>query len=104
LQYKTPFGARLFLRQGRPLFLPSTCIAIRLALRHHVRRGKSHGKEKHMSKSWNPNQGFPSPEQVERMVAADSGASKGLENRGRHSPSADLYDAAHCRNPVMTDM
>ncbi|MGN0842910.1 MAG: hypothetical protein ACI4QF_06550 [Kiritimatiellia bacterium] len=24
-----------------------------------------------MSKSWNPNQGFPSPEQVERMVAAE---------------------------------
>ena len=24
-----------------------------------------------MSKNWNPNQGFPSPEQVERMVAAE---------------------------------
>ena len=28
-------------------------------------------KGKHMSKQWNPGGGFPSPEQVERMVAAE---------------------------------
>ena len=52
-------------------FYLAWAVAIRLFLAHDVHRGKSHGKEKHMSNKWNPNCGFPSPEQVERMVAAE---------------------------------
>jgi hypothetical protein len=94
----TPFGARLFLRDGRPLFLPLPRIAIRLALRHHVRRGKSHGKEKHMSKNWNPNQGFPSPEQVARMVAAEVKHLAEIEyarNRGSEEQTGTVPPPAH---------
>ena len=51
--------------------VPHGAVAISFALRHHVRRGTGHRKEKQMNNNWNPDQGFPTPEQVKRMVAAE---------------------------------
>ena len=46
-------------------------VVISVLLRHYVRCGKGRRKGRQMNSNWNPSHGFPSPEQVKRMVVAE---------------------------------